>query len=518
MQGDRRQIQTAVLGGADSQEPLLLPLEAIELDAFRHRHGDDTFWCGIWLGGCGRQLTTKLYTDRVCHFAHHADAGPRRAPCARRARDVTSADHLYVKAATEQLLAAQELPGRAVCSEPGTAPAGSLVQLHLGNDQALTIHMNTAVTPDWTQDPGRTVIADGVPVDRRTLQRLPYVHRVRCESDGTSRRVLIGTQTARGTQWYRIDQCSLGPAGLITPALTDLPDRPIARPPAVTTPPAPPTAVSGETRALLLRLASARRSQDILSTQKLIKECDALLRRGTIVPVLRETRDAAEQWVREQIKLLEGRREAPKRLARMGKTASRPAATPAPQEQKPDKRQGVYLAELETALHQERFGDVWALLRALSSLPASAPLTQAQKNLVRTAEESVRDGRKLGVLQNQIARRHWLPRNCPACNARSGQECYDDLPGGTRQLRFGGHDERLQPIQDQRKEKVRRRRENPPPPKPMPAWRWEMITCPYCSSPPNVPCKEISSPHRARVARVEKINRKYGLGSATPLA
>ncbi|MFE2424932.1 hypothetical protein [Streptomyces hokutonensis] len=35
---DRRQIQTAVLGGADSEEPLLLPLEAIELDAFRRRH------------------------------------------------------------------------------------------------------------------------------------------------------------------------------------------------------------------------------------------------------------------------------------------------------------------------------------------------------------------------------------------------------------------------------------------------------------------------------------------------
>lgn len=24
---------------------------------------DDTFWCGLLLGGCGLQLTTKLYTD-----------------------------------------------------------------------------------------------------------------------------------------------------------------------------------------------------------------------------------------------------------------------------------------------------------------------------------------------------------------------------------------------------------------------------------------------------------------------
>ncbi|MFI1869512.1 hypothetical protein [Streptomyces jumonjinensis] len=253
MQGDRRQIQTAMLGSASSQEPLL-PLEAIELDAFRHPYTDDTFWCGTWLGGCGRQLTTKLYTDRVCHFAHHADADPHRAPCARRARDVTSADHLYVKAAAERLLLAQELPGRVTCSEPGAAPAGSLVQLHLGDGQALTIHMNTAVPPDCDQTAGRTVIGADVPVDRRTLQRLPYMHRIRCESDGTSRRVLIGAQTARGTQWYRADQCSLGPAGLITPALTDLSDQPVAHPPvqhASTTAHDQPTRVSGEACALL---------------------------------------------------------------------------------------------------------------------------------------------------------------------------------------------------------------------------------------------------------------------------
>ncbi|WP_246097523.1 hypothetical protein [Streptomyces botrytidirepellens] len=69
MRDDRRQIQTAVLGSADSEEPLILPLEAIELDAFRHWHEHDTFWCGLLLGGCGGQLTTKLYTDRVCSLS-----------------------------------------------------------------------------------------------------------------------------------------------------------------------------------------------------------------------------------------------------------------------------------------------------------------------------------------------------------------------------------------------------------------------------------------------------------------
>jgi hypothetical protein len=108
---------------------------------------------------------------------------------------------------------------------------GSVVQLRLGDGAGLTIHMNAVVRPDWnTQTAARIVVEAGVLVDRATLQRLPYVHRIRCDSQGTSRRVLIGTETARGTQWFTPEQCSVGPAGLVTPALDDLPNRPIARP------------------------------------------------------------------------------------------------------------------------------------------------------------------------------------------------------------------------------------------------------------------------------------------------
>lgn len=69
MQADRRRIQTAVLSSAESEEPLMLPIEAIELDVFRHRYEGEAFWCGTLLGGCGGQLTTKLYTDRACSLS-----------------------------------------------------------------------------------------------------------------------------------------------------------------------------------------------------------------------------------------------------------------------------------------------------------------------------------------------------------------------------------------------------------------------------------------------------------------
>lgn len=99
VRADKRQIQMTVLGGADSDEPLMLPMEAIELDAFRRVREDDTFWCGTLLSGCGGRLTTKLYADRACHFAHHLDTDGLPHVCGRRSRGVDSADHLYVRAA-----------------------------------------------------------------------------------------------------------------------------------------------------------------------------------------------------------------------------------------------------------------------------------------------------------------------------------------------------------------------------------------------------------------------------------
>uniref|UniRef100_UPI002F9121F4 hypothetical protein n=1 Tax=Streptomyces sp. NBC_01562 TaxID=2975879 RepID=UPI002F9121F4 len=70
----------------------MLPLEAIELDAFRRRHEHDTFWCGPLLGGCGVQLATRLYTDRVCpgRTAQATQAGSAFAHGAAHADDLVA--------------------------------------------------------------------------------------------------------------------------------------------------------------------------------------------------------------------------------------------------------------------------------------------------------------------------------------------------------------------------------------------------------------------------------------------
>lgn len=447
--GDRRRIQTAVLGAADSQEPLVLPLEAIELDAFRQQYEDQTFWCGSWLGGCGRQLMTKLYLDRACHFAHHADADATRPPCTRRARDVTSADHLYVRAAAEGLLQAQRMQGEAVCSQPGHAPAGSVVRLRLSDDNELTIHMSAAVAPEWesAQGAGCIVVEDQVPVSRRVLQRLRYVHRIRCESHGTGRRVLLGTQTSRGTQWFEPEECSLGPEGLVTPVLRDLPDRPVVRPPG----PRPdaeeqrPARISEEVRRFLLRLATARRSRDLAGTRALIKECDGMLsRRGTPPPALREARDSAARWLVERSKEVIKQGRNGKTTVLTGAAAEREVKERQRQKESIAAERQTLVHELQVALRYDHFGDVRILLRSISKLTGGGPARPEEAEVLRGAREQLDSGVKLGVLQMQVARRHWLQRNCPTCEATAGKECFDEAPNGDQQLRrVGGHDARL---------------------------------------------------------------------------
>ncbi|MFE1877742.1 hypothetical protein ACFW9N_44075 [Streptomyces sp. NPDC059496] len=225
MRGDNRQIQTAVLGGAASEDPLTLPLEAIELDAFRKRHEHETFWCGLLLGGCGGRLTTKLYTDRVCHFAHHPGADAPSHRCGRRARGVASADHLYVKAAAAAWLRTAGHPGELVhfdFARPDGAEIGSVLDIRF-KERGLRVHLDQAVAPVWDEDGREPVLGVSVPVDRDTLIDRWYIHRIRLDSVGTSRQVRIGTEAfMRPTEWFELEECEMTGRGLTTPAVERL--------------------------------------------------------------------------------------------------------------------------------------------------------------------------------------------------------------------------------------------------------------------------------------------------------
>ncbi len=211
---DTRLVQTAVIGDEHSDVPIILPTEAIELDVFRHAHQQDTFWCGLLLGGCGGQLATKLYVDRQCHFQHNPLPNGAPNTCRRPSVGESSADHLYVKSAMSRSLL--EFGRAAQFAFP--PPIGSLVDVDLEDGVPLRIHMDAAVGPDWERQ-GAVILGPGVVPAPDVLAGCPYIYRVRCDSDGASRRVWVGTQSlARPTEWVPFSECTWTDEGLLTPA------------------------------------------------------------------------------------------------------------------------------------------------------------------------------------------------------------------------------------------------------------------------------------------------------------
>ncbi|WP_405535271.1 hypothetical protein OG426_54695 (plasmid) [Streptomyces canus] len=251
----------------------MLPLEAIELDAFRRQHEHDTFWCGLLLGGCGLQLTTKLYTDRVCHFAHHPGPDGQPHVCGRRARGVSSADHLYVKSAAAAWLDASGEDAHFDYARPDGAPLGSVVDVRWSRG-ALRVHLDHAVPPAWDTDL-EPVLAQTVPVDRDTLIRRWYVHRIRLDNDGTARRVRIGTEAfARDTEWFTLDDCQMTERGLTTPAVERIIRSRTTAPPWHWPATKPKKQPDADTRAqvLLRQLADARKVGAVVVVTRVCKD------------------------------------------------------------------------------------------------------------------------------------------------------------------------------------------------------------------------------------------------------
>jgi hypothetical protein len=281
---DARRVQTAVVGSGTSEIPVVLPTEPIELDVFRRIHHGETFWCGVLLGDCGSKLMSRLYTDRVCHFAHIRLAGDR--PCRRARRDESSADHLYIKQGLTNWLDEQGLTAHGSFS--AAEGVASLVDVSVPGRPSLRVHLDDRVPPNWGA-PGATssrrqelLLGPGVPADPHVVAICRYVHRIRCTSQGAIRQVSIGTETLGGrVAWYSLDECRMTPEGLVTPRIEEIRQRSsLARPrdqddEAEATPVVPPSqamsANSPEIANFVRDLAAAQKSRDARQVRAL---CD----------------------------------------------------------------------------------------------------------------------------------------------------------------------------------------------------------------------------------------------------
>ncbi|WP_333750117.1 hypothetical protein [Streptomyces sp. IBSBF 2394] len=491
VRGDRRQIQTAVLGGADSDEPLMLPMEAIELDVFRRVHEDDTFWCGTLLGGCGGQLTTKLYTDRACHFAHHPDPDGLPHVCGRRSRGVDSADHLYVRSAAAAWLAGRGEQATFEYTRTDGVPIGSVVDVRWRHG-ALRVHLDQAVVPVW-DDGVEPVLGTMVPVDRDTLIRRWYVHRIRLDSVGTARYVQIGTEAfARPIEWFALDECEMTERGLSTPAIEKIIQARTAPRPSLWSPGKARKVPEPEARAqaLLRRLVYARRIESVPLVKQVCGDIEELTGMGE---ELQEQLEAAVRHARIwRVEQDEARRKLFAKLnraveeqkpGRVRRLLLRVNATAA--EDRTDAESAVYerasryfdslddltrdaveaeadtekgarkaATRVRTALQRLRGYDAYTfdLRPQVEELVQSAAL--AGELLTRGEARRVEVWKKRAArgpqAQLHVARRYWIQRSCPRCNAEQGKDCVLIEGPNSGKPRKDGHNERLQLIQDER--------------------------------------------------------------------
>lgn len=229
---DTRLVQTAVIGGRDSDQPVILPEEPHNLDEFRRQFGTDRFWCGTLLGGCGEQLMTKRYETKVCHFSHYPDRHGNRAVCHRTANGVDSADHLFIKMHATQWLADQGHAARAELRSLGHDPGDAVDFWLRATGQHLRFELHPEDYRSWRRAADSLGAKEGhiewvfgpdSVITRDMVARQGYALRVRCETDGNDRRVLIGTVTENRTvAWAPLEQCRMTSHGLVTPALEKL--------------------------------------------------------------------------------------------------------------------------------------------------------------------------------------------------------------------------------------------------------------------------------------------------------
>ena len=487
---DRRQIQTAVLGDADSDEPLMLPMEAIELDAFRRSHEDDTFWCGTLLGGCGGQLTTKLYTDRACHFAHHPDPDGLPHVCGRRSRGVDSADHLYVRSAAAAWLAGRGEQATFEYTRTSGAPIGSVVEVRWRHG-ALRVHLDPAVAPVW-EDGVEPVLGMMVPVDRDTLIRRWYVHRIRLDSMGTARHVRIGTEAfARPIEWFALDECEITERGLSTPAVQKIVQSHHAPRPTTWSPGTVRKVPEPQARAmaLLRRLVYARRIESARLVKQVCAEIEDLPAEGDLQEQLEAAVRHAKTWLIEHSqgrrKLFDDLKQAvtdqkPGRVRRLlirvnamtaedrtdtesfvyqravtyFQSLNAPTRKAVEAEADTEKEARKAAARVRSALHRLRGHDTYTaglrsevgeLLR--SAVAAGQLLTRGETRRVEVWKERWESGPQE---QPRVARRYWIQQHCPRCDAVKGKGCVLAEGPARGKSRKDGHVERQQLVLDGR--------------------------------------------------------------------
>ena len=209
-------------------EPAILPTDWRDAHAVAPELKQTGLWCGILLGSCGEQLTAKTGAIRIPHFSHLPDP-TGEAFCTRRSGSRRSADHLFVNRDLTNWFAHRgvQLQKPEFHGDMGTETGCSGIDLRLGGATGLiVVALTDGHTWSWrTRDTELRqqhqwvtwMFGPGVTIPFDLFERDGYGLRVRCEDDGASRVMRIGTQVLHSTtEWADLDDCELTDTGPIT--------------------------------------------------------------------------------------------------------------------------------------------------------------------------------------------------------------------------------------------------------------------------------------------------------------
>ncbi|MEU5971952.1 hypothetical protein [Streptomyces globisporus] len=414
---------------------------------------------------------------------------------------MNSADHLYVKSATTAWLRSRGASAHFDFARPDGARIGSVVDIQLQHT-ALRVHLDSEVLPEWDQEGHEPVLGVSVPVDPDTLIRRWYVHRIRLDSQGTTRQVQIGTEAfARPTEWFGLNECTMTQRGLSTPAVQRIVDSRTAPSPRWSPPRARKEVTpDARARALLSRLVDARVFRNESSADHACWQIAQL--EGVSEPV-RAALDAAvaeaQVWRKE---LAESRRElfsaleqaldaqdSPHVRSLVGKIKSLVADGRTSSEQAVVDRAAEHLAaaalvtqrriqaqaaaktasadaassvgKILNNLRRGKYEDLGSEIEELDRFAkiAGGRLTIHHKRQIAQwkqrhhsasygQDEQSRDSVRLEETTpppatDNVLRRYWIHRECPVCLSAAGKECLDNDGRGKWTWRPSPHDERV---------------------------------------------------------------------------
>ena len=239
MELDTRLVQTAILGAAVSHDPVIMPMTRFEAKRFLDAHPGTLFWCGTWLGGCGRKLMTRVGMERIPHFAHWPNRDGPRAVCHRLHNGRRSADHLFVSRDLSTWARGRGhrpadpiLDGDFQSGDTCTRLQMMLRDVSGSGDGLISVVFRKFDLSDWRRrEIARSakmswfnwVFGPGVVSPQALLDRDGYALHLRLDStDGVSS-IEIGTRPRKGgTEWVELDACTIEEHGISTPLAVEI--------------------------------------------------------------------------------------------------------------------------------------------------------------------------------------------------------------------------------------------------------------------------------------------------------